>query len=62
MGSVQLLRCMMVHGVTVCFTRTHTRVAAARLDSGRLGRRAIWANVSAFRVREATWATDFICD
>ena len=68
MGSAQLLRCVMVRGVlTSPRARRRRRPASARHvtsrhDTGRVrsGRRAIWANVSASRVREATWAGNFI--
>ena len=73
MGSAQLLRCVMVRGVlTSPRARRRRRPAPPRLasarhvtsrhDTGRVrsGRRAIWANVSASRVREATWVGNFI--
>ena len=58
MGSAQLLRCVMVHGVlTSPRAPRPPRHVTTRVGSGR---RAIWANVSASRVREATWAGNFI--
>ena len=34
-GSVQLLRCEMVHGVDMCFTRAHIRAPPLRLATHR---------------------------
>ena len=61
--SVQLQRHVEVHGVSVGLAHTHTRApppAWPRHVTSRLDSKGVWANVSASRVREATWARDFI--
>ena len=48
-----------MHGVSV-EPRAHTRAPAAASPSLSDSGSGVWANVSASRVREATWARNFI--